>query len=107
MTQGDIINLITDSVASSGSVNYQPAAQNEWIIFAVGSEQFTADAAPNAVPHCRVNLTDGTEVATFLISTGQRMWTGYKIGVTNSIYIQVQNNNASTADISISGVQTK
>ena len=106
MAIGDVVSGMGSNIADSGTVDYQPAAGVEAMIFGVGCA--TAGAAPNACPQATVALYDGSDQADHLVEAGGAMWANpLRLMVNNTNYLRIQNTSGGASDVGYWGVQTK
>ena len=104
MARGDVVSDI-QSVLAAANLDFQPAAGVEVMITDVGSS-LAVGSIPNRTPDVTVGLYDGSLSASHR-RPGDPPWYPMKIFINNSIRLRINNTNASTANISYCGIQTK
>lgn len=96
MAAGDVKQVGPTSTASGARLTVQPGASEEWVIHNV--------YAPAGVS-ITVEMFDGTNVIAFDTLTGALY--DVRLHLTNSKYLRVLNNDASSQLLMADGVQTK
>ena len=96
MAVGDAVGDLV-SVAASGSLDIQPGAGVEWMIFNI----FAAGGV-------EIYWTDGTNEIQVDSSSGAKSWLNFKFPVTNTLWLRIKNPDTVNAVlVGYSGVQTK
>ena len=97
MAVNDIINDVVSQ--NNNSSNYQPAA---------GVEVEIRFAMCIDATNGRIRFTDGTNTTTFINGTGMQNQIGsYKLGITNTNYIELASIAAVAVVLAYSGIQVK
>jgi len=95
MAVGDVKSDL-QPVNSGDYLSIQPPVGEEWVIHNIYHESDVS-----------VELYDGTNSLVFLSATGPGVFARYSFHVTNSIYLRVKNDDASSKLIGYDGIQTK
>jgi hypothetical protein len=98
MAKGDIIADL-QSIGNGGTLIYQPAVGVEVIMMTIGI---------NGDANNSFKMTDGT-IHTLIAGGGHLAVLGgvVKYGVTNTVYLRLQNDAGSTLSLGFSGIQSK
>jgi len=105
MAAGTVVSSIS-SVAAGATLEYQPSAGVTAMIFCVGSDK-TSGSTPDVTPNILVRLYDGTKFSDVYRTTGATIFMVQRILLSNSLYLQIYNNDAASANISYAGITLK
>jgi hypothetical protein len=107
MARGDVITTSTTGVGAGAFTTFQPAAGDEWIVYHVTSDSFSADAAPNALPNITISSYDGTNMSNISSNLAQRIVPHLQLALSNTEYLRIKNESGGNATIGVMGFKTK
>lgn len=109
MARGDSASAMSE-IGAGNNFNYQPASGVEILLQRVGMSPHQG-SAPNAIPDVEITIYDGTNDASWITSSPENdaalVRAPLTLHLTNTIYVRLNNRDASTNYIAAMGTVTK
>lgn len=106
MAVGDIVSNIAN-VAIGGTLTFQPAAGEEYIIMGVGSDQWVG-GPPNGMPAIVLTIFSGVIFSLIAASNNNpKLMSNFKLAINNTNYLRINNVSGAIANLSYWGIRTK